>query len=216
MHIQAVGGTATMPSQGCLSSEILEQLGLAPAPLLRSISIRAPITVMRLRSATVPRSPRVDLPHENGWEIRVHLRDVANHKLWIDGQLAPVTACKAGTVSFYDLTCQVAVGVVDPIDSVRFFLPKTALTELSEELGSGRELALRFQHGAADDDSVLSGLAASLLPAMEQPGFTTACSWSMSRWPSAPTLLLLMGGWGRRDRSARAGWPAGRSGAPRR
>jgi AraC-like DNA-binding protein len=51
-----------------------------------------------------------------------------------------------------------------------FYLPRTALEEIAEDVGERAILAVDLGHGRADDDPVLRSLSDALLPALAEPG----------------------------------------------
>ncbi|WP_158746929.1 AraC family transcriptional regulator [Acidisphaera sp. L21] len=101
--------------------------------------------------------------------FRLHLRELSDHRLWLNGRAQPVAKCSPGTVSIYDVQQELAVSITDPLDVVRIFIPRTALVEIGRESGVRQVTGFNFRHGDATDDPVISSLVSSLLPSVGAP-----------------------------------------------
>ena len=156
-------------SPGGIAASVMAHLGIAEPPVLRSSSLHAPLTLVRLQSSAAEREDYADLPQEDAFIFRLHLQELSAHRLWVAGQCVPVVTCPAGSVSVYDVQLELAVSIADPLDVVRIFVPRSALDQLAAELGVSRIGHLDFVHGAAQYDATIQALIASLLPALGAP-----------------------------------------------
>ena len=154
---------------GGSAASVLAHLGIAEPPVLRGSSLHAPITMLRLQSAAAEREDYADLPREDAWIFRLHLQELSDHSLWLDGKRMPVARCSPGSVSVYDVQSELAVSIIDPLDVVRIFVPRAALDQLAKELGAPRIRRIDVAHGAATHDPAIYALISSLLPALMAP-----------------------------------------------
>jgi AraC-like DNA-binding protein len=156
--------------RGALPASVLSQLGVEPPPALRCRTLGgANFHVSRLRRRVDEPGALTALPNEDGWAIHLLLQDVPTRRLVVDGLDTPADAYRTGAASLCDLRRDIAVAPTSPFDCVRFFLPRAALDELAEELGTQRVAHLEFEHGRQIDDPVLRNLAGSLMPTLDRP-----------------------------------------------
>jgi AraC-like DNA-binding protein len=84
-----------------------------------------------------------------------------------------VPELRLGDVQLVDLRDNPVVSLDTPFDSLRFYIPQTALDEMANEAGIRRVKGL-YAPNFGDRDLVMFGLAQALAAAMEQPGDGTA------------------------------------------
>jgi AraC family transcriptional regulator len=156
-------------TRGSVSGSVIAHLGIPPPPVLRFSSVKAPMTIARLKSTAAARDDHAELPRDDAWIFRLHLRELSAHRLWLDGKPVPVPRCPPGSISLYDLQRVLAVSIVDPLDVVRIFVPRAALDELSDEFGAARVKRIGVVHGAISEDTVVHALISCMLPAIDTP-----------------------------------------------
>ena len=169
VDLRRPSGTGSATNRGGIAASVLAHLGIAEPPVLRSSSLQAPITLVRLQSSAAERDDYADLPQEDAFIFRLHLQELSAHRLWVAGQCVPVATCPPGSVSVYDVQLELAVSIIDPLDVVRIFIPRAALDQLAGELGAPRIGRLNAVHGAANHDPTIQGLISCLLPALGAP-----------------------------------------------
>ena len=156
-------------NEGGIAASVLAHLGIAEPPVLRCSSLQTPITILRMQSEAAEREDYADLPQEDAWIFRLHLQELADHSLWLDGRRMPVARCSPGSVSVYDVQAELAVSIIDPLDVVRIFVPRAALDQLAKEFGVPRVRRIDVAHGAATHDPAIYALISSLLPSLMAP-----------------------------------------------
>ena len=166
---QRIGLAKAETNRGHVADAVLAHLGIMSPPVLRCSSVQGPMTVTRLQSHAVVRQDYASLPRDDAWIFRLHLRELSDHRLWLNGRAQPVAKCSPGSVSIYDVQRQLAVSITDPLDVVRIFVPRTALDELAREGGVRQVTGFNFRHGDATDDPVIGFLVSSLLPSVGAP-----------------------------------------------
>jgi len=101
--------------------------------------------------------------------IAVHLRDMAGGDLWRDGRHLRAAPIKPRGIRIYDQRSSWIKDVSTPFESVNFFIPEAAFTELAAELKAPRIETLPFLNNEGDVDDVLEGLARAIAPAIARP-----------------------------------------------
>ncbi|HKU25252.1 MAG TPA: AraC family transcriptional regulator [Candidatus Sulfotelmatobacter sp.] len=137
-----------------------------PPTLVSTSSERHRMSVSELRYDQPGFGFSVSLPLDEAYLVGLQLRSVAKHELWLDGRSVPVTPIGAGTTHFYDLERDPVCYTDQPFHDLFFYLPKRALAELSEELGTGPISHLTTQDGVFIDDPIVRGLGMALQPVL--------------------------------------------------
>jgi AraC family transcriptional regulator len=101
--------------------------------------------------------------------IAVHLRDMEGGDLWRDGRHLQAASIRPGGLRIYDQRSSWIKDVSTPFESVNFFFPLAAFTELTTELKAPRIETLPFLNDQGDVDTVLEGLARAIAPAIASP-----------------------------------------------
>jgi len=99
----------------------------------------------------------------------VHLQDMEGGDLWRDGRHLQAAPIKPRGVRIYDQRSSWIKDVSTPFESVNFFIPLAAFTELTTELKASRIETLPFLNNEGDVDGVLEGLARAIAPAIARP-----------------------------------------------
>lgn len=146
------------------------QLGLPPAPMLRSGTSwrQAHLIVTSLQSTRPLDETRASLPVEDAWAAHLHLRDGGARDFWVDGKAVATATPRAGTTDLHDLRHSVITKISGPLHCLHFHLPLTALDELADEVGAPRVGQLRSEPKSACADPVIHSLGLSLLPAFDE------------------------------------------------
>ena len=93
--------------------------------------------------------------------------------LWTAGRRREVPEWHLGDAQLIDLRDKPTVSLDIPFDSLRFYIPQTALDEMANEAGIRRVKGLCAPNFGSRD-LIMFGLAQALAGAMEQPGEGTA------------------------------------------
>jgi AraC family transcriptional regulator len=143
-----------------------------PTLFARTVS-NAPMIFARLRSTHAMRGRSMSVPVEESFTFQVPLAMPFFSGLWLAGKRLPDTSVAAGDAFLFDLSNNPTVGLSNPFDSLRFYIPRVTLDELAYERGIRRIGGLRARTFGGRD-MVLYGLAQTLVAAMDRPGEGTA------------------------------------------
>ena len=109
------------------------------------------------------------IEREDAFLTCVQWRDIPTNPYWVGGRPMPMSPIRRGQFTMLDLNLGHASFLSDPIDCLAMYLPRKALDRFAEEQADSRMETFRLPPGIAFDDAVVSGLAASLMPALENP-----------------------------------------------
>ena len=137
-----------------------------PPTLTTHTAGKQPLAVTEVFCDTPDYGFTAPIAAESSYIVGLQLRGLQRHALWLDGRPVPVRPIVPGTTHFYDLERHPIAYIKDPFHPLFFYVPRTALTELSEELGTREASDLRYRPGEFIDDPVIRHLGLSLLPAL--------------------------------------------------
>jgi AraC family transcriptional regulator len=161
-----------MRSQGVYGQKLGDhfQLERAPSIVTRSLK-RSEIGVTHIRchrpSLTSP------IPSEDAYLVAFQVEDCVEHELWVNGRASGKLPLFAGQTSIYDLREDPIAHVRQTSNCVMYYIPKPAFDILAEEIPAARFTELNAHEGRPNDDPVMAGLTAALLPAFENPEYAS-------------------------------------------
>ena len=123
------------------------------------------LAVTELVSDAPTDRPTASIGQEDAYLIGVQLRDCPDHELWFDGRPARPPAYRAGEVCFYDLRRDPVAFIRNGYHSLQFYLPLSALAQVTEDQGGHRLDELRHRFAEGHDDPIMHHLAMAILPA---------------------------------------------------
>jgi AraC family transcriptional regulator len=144
-----------------------------PTTLLARKSSKARIGFSRMRSSRSMRGRSMAVSPEEAFAFHVPLSMPFFSNLWTAGRRREVPDWRLGDAQLIDLRDKATVSLDVPFDSLRFYIPQTALDEMANEAGIRLVKGLSSPNFGARD-LVMFGLAQALAGAMEQPGDGTA------------------------------------------
>jgi AraC family transcriptional regulator len=144
-----------------------------PPTLLARRSSKARIGFSRIRSGHAMRGRSLAVPPEEAFSFHVPLSVPFFTSLWTVGRRRDVPEFRLGDAQLVDLRDNPVVSLDTPFDSLRFYIPQTALDEMANEAGIRRVKGL-YAPNFGGRDLVMFGLAQALAAAMEHPGDGTA------------------------------------------
>jgi AraC family transcriptional regulator len=106
------------------------------------------------------------LPRQEAYMIVFDLVDVQGLEYWQEGRHIRNIDIRAGEFIIHDLRRDPAVLVDKPSHTIQWFLPKTALNALADELNAPRICELRHEPGITIADAIIGHMSAALLPAL--------------------------------------------------
>src|SRR5271155_3331794 len=144
-----------------------------PPTLLARRSSKARIGFSRMQSSRPMRSRSLPTPPEEAFAFHVPLAVPFFSNLRTAGKRREVPNWRLGDAQLVDLRDKPTVSLDIPFDSLRFYIPQTALDEMANEAVIRRVGGLSAPN-FGDRDLVMFGLAQTLAGAMEHPGDATA------------------------------------------
>jgi AraC family transcriptional regulator len=157
-----------------IEAVIAKRFGLPRAPTLvaRVAAAKLPVVFTHLRSTEARRRQSTDVPREQSFSFQVPLTPFP-WDAWIAGRQRSVSPATPGNAYLFDLSNNPTVGLNTPFSTVRLNISQSALDALAHERGLRRAGGLRAP-SLGNPDSVMHGLAETLVAAMEQPGDGTS------------------------------------------
>lgn len=104
------------------------------------------------------------LPVDDAYLIVVHTAAVRRHELWLGGELVNSQPARPDDVCICDLKQGAAAYLADPFRLLAFYLPRSAITEVGEELGRRSTTDLVYDPRRHVNDPILANLGQSLAP----------------------------------------------------
>jgi AraC-like DNA-binding protein len=141
----------------------------APATLMARKSSKARIGFSRMQSSRPMRGRSLATSPQEAFAFHVPLAVPFFSKLWTAGRRREVPDWRLGDAQLIDLRDEPTVSLDIPFDSLRFYIPQTALDEMANEAGIRRVKGL-YAPTFGRRDLIMFGLAQALAGAMEQPG----------------------------------------------
>src|SRR5580698_11572661 len=136
-----------------------------PPTLLARKSPKSHIVFSRMRSSHAMRGRSLAAPPEEAFAFHVPLALPFFSNLWTAGKRREVPNWRLGDAQLIDLRDKPTVILNIPFDSLRFYIPQTALDEMANEAGIRRVGGLCAPNFGGRD-LVMFGLAQTLAGAM--------------------------------------------------
>ncbi|MBR1218044.1 helix-turn-helix transcriptional regulator [Bradyrhizobium sp. U87765 SZCCT0131] len=140
-----------------------------PTTLIAKTVSSAPIMFSRLRSTQAMHGRSMSVPPEDAFTFQVPLKLPFFSGLWTAGKRLAHNPASPGDAFLFDLNNNPTVGLNNPFDSLRFFIPRKSLDELAFDQGLRAVGGLRSAEFGSRD-MVLYGLAQAIVATMERPG----------------------------------------------
>lgn len=104
-----------------------------------------------------------------GFTVCVHLKEFDAYEMWRDESRISGLALGPGSIHINDMRHAWLVDLQGSFDVANFYIPQTALDEITgdQDLGAGQELRCPIEEG--NTDFVVRDFAMALLPALSQP-----------------------------------------------
>jgi AraC-like DNA-binding protein len=112
------------------------------------------------------------LPLEDSFLVSLKLHDYPDCELWERGKCVMKRDVRAGATYLYDLKRDPRYVIDKPFHSLFFYLPRSALDNVTEQSGAPRIGELACELGAGHDDAVIRHVGASLLEGLGRPDET--------------------------------------------
>jgi AraC family transcriptional regulator len=106
---------------------------------------------------------------QDAFLLALHLKSCALEEVWYEGRAVPVYDVRAGDSALFDLKTVNVARFIEPVHSLQFFLPRSFLNELCDDLEAPRIDQLDVVPGKFTDDRVIRRLGNSVRPALAAP-----------------------------------------------
>lgn len=147
-----------------------ERLRVDSAPVIVTRALRkSDIAVTEVRCDDPTPAMSGSFPREDAYLVDLHLRDCPTHEYWEDGRQAPVYAVRAGEICIHDLKRDPVALLNKPYHCLFFYLPRVALNAIADDANAAQLGDLKYEPGAGINDSTISSLAGTILPALKHP-----------------------------------------------
>ena len=109
---------------------------------------------------------------EDAFLVSLKLHDFPDCELWENGKSVMKADVPAGTTYLYDLKRDPRYIIDKPFHSLFFYLPRSALDDLTEQSRTPRIGELACDLGVAHDDAIVRHIGATLQEGLRRPGET--------------------------------------------
>jgi len=139
-----------------------------PSLITRSLR-NAEIAVTETRNDTPARSLSGGMPLEDSYVVSLKLNDYPSCELWERGKCVIKANIRAGATYLYDMKDDPRFVIDKPFHSLHFYVPRSALDAVTEQLRAPRIGELACQLGIGHNDEVVRHIGASLLQSLRRP-----------------------------------------------
>jgi hypothetical protein len=159
-----------MSDHGAYGEHLGSRFGLNNVPVLTVRTLRkSQVVVTDIVNDNSDLGKTLPIPPEEAFLVHLQMRACLAHDLFIDNKSVSPEPIPAGSTMLYDLSRDPIAELHCPSRCISFYLPRSALEEIADDVGSRRVRALEFRHGRVYDDPVMRSLTQALLPAFAKP-----------------------------------------------
>jgi AraC family transcriptional regulator len=155
----------------CSSSEGVGRhfcIGEPPPRVMTRALGAARLVVTRVSSEAAASRTTTPAPREDAFLIVLYLAPLPLPRLWLDHRELRLGYRQAGDICIIPLECEMVANIEAPFDMLQFYIPRSALDELADDIGVPRIRTLHCDPGTPVQDPVLSQLGLALLPMLEE------------------------------------------------
>jgi AraC-like DNA-binding protein len=155
---------------GAYGNRLGSRFGVNSARVVTVRSLRkSQLAVTEIINDSPDLGKTLPIPPEDAFLVHVMTRDCLAHDLYVDNKSVSPDSFPAGITALYDLARDPIAELHCPTACLSFYLPRSALDEIADDVGERRVRALQFRHGHAYDDPVMRSLSQALLSALAKP-----------------------------------------------
>lgn len=140
-----------------------------PPTLVARRRLRSQVAFSRMRSNQPMRERSWAVPPEAAFSFHVPLSAPFFSNLWMAGKRKALPHARLGDTFLFNLNENPTVDLDTPFDSLRFYVPQTALNEMADKSGIPRVKGLHTRQ-LGERDLIMYGFAQALAGAMAHPG----------------------------------------------
>ena len=109
------------------------------------------------------------IPRQDAYMVCCHLRGRPGFEYWEEGKAFRTPRLRAGDTFIHDLPRDPAAMINDPLHTIMWFVPRTALNALADEAKAPYIDELRFDPCVGVADGIIQQISLSILPALRSP-----------------------------------------------
>ena len=160
----------TAMERGAYGDRLASRFGLNSAPVVIMRSPRkSQLAVTEIVNDNPDLGKTLPIPPEDAFLVHLMTRDCLAHDLYVDNKSVSPDLFPTGITALYDLMRDPIEELHCPTGCLSFYLPRSALEEIADDVGERRARTLEFRHGRAYDDPIMRILGQLLLPALAKP-----------------------------------------------
>jgi AraC-like DNA-binding protein len=160
--------------QGPTNSRIDEWFRLSDAAKLSVPAVgRSRLAVTEIRYDRPGFGMTEQVQPEDAFLLALRLKPSSMFEVWVEGKAVPVYDTRVGDAALFDLKTVNAARYVEPVHSLQFFLPRSFLNELCDDLEAPRIDQLDATTGRSIRDPVVRRLGHAVRPALAAPHEST-------------------------------------------
>jgi AraC family transcriptional regulator len=147
---------------------VAHSLGLTSAPTRVTRSLRrAQVAMTRISCSTEHLGMTPEIPPEDTFIVAHYLTAVERHELWAGNRLRVGQGYAANSTRIVNLVEGFSANILCPHESVAFYIPRSALNDVTGQMGRKAIGMLDCPPGA--EDSVIRDLSNAVLPVFDDP-----------------------------------------------
>jgi AraC family transcriptional regulator len=171
--VRFTNGFTEMTQAGVYGQKLGRGFHLKEAPALITRSLRsAELAVTEVRDDEPTPKLSGSLPAEDAYLVSLKFRDYPDCECWERGSCVTKADVRAGATYLYDLQRDPRYVIDKPFHSLFFYLPRSALDDISRQPGAPRIGELSYEPGVGHDDEVIRHIGASLQQGLQRPDET--------------------------------------------
>lgn len=155
---------------GAYGDTLATAFRLASTPTLVTRSLhKARLAATEIRCDRERFGMTAPIPREDAYLVALQIRPCERHELWIDERPVAVSPIIGGETMIYDLRRNPIAHMDSTFHSLHFYLPRSALDWIAEDIGAHPVEDLDCPAGTRVDDPVIRALGTALMPALSCP-----------------------------------------------
>ncbi|NEV00643.1 helix-turn-helix domain-containing protein [Bradyrhizobium uaiense] len=159
-----------MANVGVYGQRLGQPLRLQEAPSLITRSLRSgELAVTEIRHEDPLEGLSGSLPADDAYLVSLKFRDYPECECWERGRCVTRQDVRAGATYLYDLKRDPRYVINKPFHSVFFYLPRSALDSVADQMGSPNVGELNYEPGVGHDDAIIRHLGAILVEGVRRP-----------------------------------------------
>jgi AraC family transcriptional regulator len=159
-----------MPLRSDYGRKLAELFHLEESPAFTASYLdKSEVMVTQIRCDHANNGLSDPIPPTDAFLVTTQVRSCKEYEVTVDGEPIANAPLSVGTTSIFDLRTRVQVLNISPFRNLHFLLPKSTMNFIAEDEGLVQFSDLNHDPGKTLDDSVIAGLANSLLPSFDRP-----------------------------------------------